>query len=418
MCIRDREYWDLSFKNISTASEDTNKQKLKALLEHVTKLRMISDVPLGAFLSGGVDSSGVVAMMAGASETPVKTCTIGFDNKDFNEADFAREIAEKYNTEHHEYTVNHNVADRLEHIVSFFDEPFADPSLVPTYFVSELARKAVTVALAGDGGDEMFAGYEKYTTDDIENKLRDKFPESVRKALFPKLASLAGKVPGTVGKKAKSLLTTLSHDAAMGFYITNSMITDEMWNSLVKPDIVEKLEGYHPSHYTIDTYHKADGPDHLSRILYTDIKTYMTGDILVKVDRMSMANSLEVRAPILDYQVAEFAATLPSSQKYRDGEKKYLLKEVFKPFIPDSLLYRKKMGFSTPLDEWFRGELKTIANAAITEQNDGLGMIFRIDRIQEIWNEHQRGKKDHGTILWSMLMFELWFKRFGNGKYS
>ncbi|NDW21604.1 asparagine synthase (glutamine-hydrolyzing) [Alteromonas hispanica] len=406
------EYWDLSFKNTSRESEEHNKARLKALLEKVTKQRMISDVPLGAFLSGGVDSSGVVAMMAEASPTPVKTCTIGFDNKDFNEADFAREIAEKYNTEHHEFTVHQNVAEQLEHIVSFFDEPFADPSLVPTYFVSELARKAVTVALAGDGGDEMFAGYEKYTTDNIENKLRNKFPESVRKTLFPTLASLAGRVPGTVGKKAKSLLTTLSHDAAMGFYITNSMITDEMWNSLVKPDVAEKLQGYHPSHYTIDTYHKADGPDHLSKILYTDIKTYMTGDILVKVDRMSMANSLEVRAPILDYQVAEFAASLPSEQKYRDGEKKYLLKEVFKPFIPESLLYRKKMGFSTPLDEWFRGELKTLAETRFFDRKSGLTDIFNVSEFQKVWTEHQSKKSNFGIILWSMLMYDLWYKAY------
>ncbi|GEA02396.1 amidotransferase 1, exosortase A system-associated [Alteromonas sp. KUL17] len=336
------EYWDLSFKEVSTGTEEENKARLKSLLEQVTKQRMISDVPLGAFLSGGVDSSGVVAMMAEASDAPVKTCTIGFNNKEFNEADFARKIAEKYHTEHHEFTVHQNVAEQLEHIASFFDEPFADPSLVPTFFVSELARKAVTVALAGDGGDEMFAGYEKYTTDDIENKLRNKFPESIRKSIFPRLAKIVGALPGPIGRKGKSLLTSLSHDSAMGFFITNSMMTDDMWNKLVKPEVAISLKGYHPSQYTLDVYNKADGPDHLSKILYTDIKTYMTGDILVKVDRMSMANSLEVRAPILDYQVAEFAATLPSSQKYRNGEKKYLLKEVFKPFIPDSLLYRKK----------------------------------------------------------------------------
>ncbi|WP_032097158.1 MULTISPECIES: asparagine synthase (glutamine-hydrolyzing) [unclassified Alteromonas] len=406
------EYWDLSFKNTSKNNEADNKLQLKALLEKVTKQRMISDVPLGAFLSGGVDSSGVVAMMAQASDSPVKTCTIGFDNKEFNEADFAREIAEKYHTEHHEFTVHQNVAEQLEHIVSFFDEPFADPSLVPTFFVSELARKAVTVALAGDGGDEMFAGYEKYTTDEIENKLRNKFPEPIRKSLFPKLADLAGKVPGTVGKKAKSLLTSLSHDAAMGFYITNSMMTDEMWSNLVKPEIAKQLGSYHPSAYTIDMYNKADGPDHLSKILYTDIKTYMTGDILVKVDRMSMANSLEVRAPILDYQVAEFAATLPSSQKYRDGEKKYLLKEVFKSFIPDSLLYRKKMGFSTPLDEWFRGELKTLSKSRIIQTQHGLKDVFRTEMIENIWQEHQSRQQDHGIVLWSMLMYQMWYERY------
>jgi asparagine synthase (glutamine-hydrolysing) len=406
------EYWDLSFKEITEASEESNKQQLKTLLEKVTKQRMISDVPLGAFLSGGVDSSGVVAMMAEASEEKVKTCTIGFDNKDFNEADFAREIAEKYDTEHHEFTVHQNVSERLEHIVSFFDEPFADPSLVPTYFVSELARKAVTVALAGDGGDEMFAGYEKYSVDDVENKLRSKFPEAIRKSVFPSLAKLAGKVPGTVGRKAKSLLTSLSHEPAMGFYITNSMMTDEMWQSLVKADVAEQLADYHPSQYTLDMYNKADGPDHLSKILYTDIKTYMTGDILVKVDRMSMANSLEVRAPILDYQVAEFAATLPSSQKYKDGEKKYLLKEVFKPFIPDSLLYRKKMGFSTPLDEWFRGELKELSESLLLRAKFGLNDIFESRVIGNLWQEHQMRKADHGIVLWSMLMYQMWFERY------
>ena len=406
------EYWDLSFKNVSSASEEANKVQLKALLEKVTKQRMISDVPLGAFLSGGVDSSGVVAMMSEISETPVKTCTIGFDNKEFNEADFAREIAEKYETEHHEFTVHQNVAEQLEHIASFFDEPFADPSLVPTFFVSELARKAVTVALAGDGGDEMFAGYEKYTTDDIENKLRNKFPESIRKTIFPSLAKIVGVLPGVIGRKGKSLLTSLSHDPAMGFFITNSMMTDDMWNKLVKPNVATTLNGYHPSQYTLDMYNKADGPDHLSKILYTDIKTYMTGDILVKVDRMSMANSLEVRAPILDYQVAEFTATLPSSQKYRDGEKKYLLKEVFKPFIPDSLLYRKKMGFSPPLDEWFRGELKALSESRLLQCNEGLSDVFNTAAINSIWQEHQNRTKDHGIVLWSMLMYQMWYDRY------
>ena len=406
------EYWDLSFKSVSSASEEANKVQLKALLEKVTKQRMISDVPLGAFLSGGVDSSGVVAMMSEISETPVKTCTIGFDNKEFNEAGFAREIAEKYETEHHEFTVHQNVAEQLEHIASFFDEPFADPSLVPTFFVSELARKAVTVALAGDGGDEMFAGYEKYTTDDIENKLRNKFPESIRKTIFPSLAKLVGVLPGAIGRKGKSLLTSLSHDPAMGFFITNSMMTDDMWNKLVKPEVATALNGYHPSQYTLDMYNKADGPDHLSKILYTDIKTYMTGDILVKVDRMSMANSLEVRAPILDYRVAEFAATLPSSQKYRDGEKKYLLKEVFKPFIPDSLLYRKKMGFSTPLDEWFRGELKVFSESKLLQCDKGLSDIFNKEMINSVWQEHQSRTKDHGIALWSMLMYQMWYDRY------
>lgn len=410
------QYWDVSFANTSTADENTHKTQLKALLEKVTAQRMISDVPLGAFLSGGVDSSGVVAMMAQASESPVKTCTIGFDDEKFNEADFAREIAEKYHTEHHEFTVHQNVADRLEHIVSFFDEPFADPSLVPTFFVSELARQAVTVAVAGDGGDEMFAGYEKYSIDDVENKLRSKFPSAIRKHLFPALAKLCGAIPGSLGKRGKSLLTSLSHDPAMGFYITNSMMTDEVWSQLVRPEISAQLGNYHPSQMTVDFYNSGDGPDHLSKILYTDIKTYLTGGILVKVDRMSMANSLEVRAPLLDYQVAEFAAKLPSSQKYRNGEKKYLLKEVFKPFIPESLLYRKKMGFSVPLADWFRGELKPIAERTLLKADSGIVTVFRKEQIEKIWHQHQHKGQDHGLVLWSMLMYQMWFNRYAQTK--
>ncbi len=406
------EYWDLTFKHVTENSEATNAKALKAILEKATSQRMISDVPLGAFLSGGVDSSGVVAMMAEASNSPVKTCTIGFDDEKFNEADFAKEIAQKYNTEHHEFTVNQNVAERLEHIVSFFDEPFADPSLVPTFFVSELARKAVTVALAGDGGDEMFAGYEKYSVDYVENKLRNKFPRFIRQHLFPGLSQIAGLLPGTLGKKAKSLLTTLSTDPAMGFYITNSMITDEMWSTLATTDTQQALQGYHPSQYTLENYYKADGPDHLSKILYTDIKTYMTGGILVKVDRMSMANSLEVRAPILDYQVAEFAATLPSEQKFNDGTKKYLLKKVFEPYIPDDLLHRKKMGFGTPIDTWFREDLKAYTQSILFNCDKGLSDIFDAEKVKQVWQEHQSGKHQHGIVLWSMLMYQMWYNRY------
>ncbi len=406
------EYWDVSFKQVNQGTEQDHAEQLKSLLEKVTRQRMISDVPLGAFLSGGVDSSGVVAMMAETSDAPVKTCTIGFDDEKFNEADFAREIAEKYQTEHHEFTVKQNVAQDLEHIVGFFDEPFADPSLVPTYYVSELARKAVTVALAGDGGDEMFAGYEKYSVDDVENRLRNKFPKVIRHSLFPGLAKFAGFVPGKVGKKAKSLLTSLSYEPAMGFYITNSMMTDEMWNSLATDNTKHSLSDYHPSQYTLEMYEKADGPDHLSKILYTDIKTYMTGGILVKVDRMSMANSLEVRAPILDYQVTEFAATLPSERKFKQGTKKYLLKKVFEPFIPDSLLHRKKMGFSTPIDTWFRTELKDLTEATILGAQNGLKDIFDASRVQQVWEEHQSGKHQHGIVLWSMLMYQMWYDRY------
>ncbi len=412
--IEKKQYWDVSFNTAFEENESKLKRQLQDILEASTKRRMIADVPLGAFLSGGVDSSGIVAMMAKNVDNPVTTCSIGFDEKKFNETEFAKIVAEQYGTLHHELTVHEDVAENLSHIVSFFDEPFADPSLVPTYFVSKLAKEKVTVAIAGDGGDEVFAGYEKYSVDAIENKLREKFPRWLRKWIFPMMASIAGKFNFIVFRKAKSLLTSLSVDPAMGFYISNSMITDETWRRLATDEVKQQLGDYHPSAQTIERYQKADGPDHLSKILYTDMKTYLPGGILVKVDRMSMANSLEVRAPILDYEVLEFAAQIPSNLKFNQGEKKYLLKEAFKEYLPDDILYRKKMGFSVPLASWLRNELRGLCEDKLINHPGGLEQIFNLDYITQLWQEHCARKKDHSTILWSMLMFQMWWDNYMN----
>ncbi|MFC3120835.1 asparagine synthase (glutamine-hydrolyzing) [Agaribacter flavus] len=406
------KYWQLSFANQSSDNEQESVEKVKSLIADATKRRMISDVPLGAFLSGGVDSSGVVATMSALSEKPIKTCTIAFDNEKYNEAEFAKLVSEQYKTEHHEFAVNQNVEDSIEHVVSFFDEPFGDPSLVPTFFVSELARKEVTVAIAGDGGDEVFAGYEKYTTDYIENRIREKFPSWIRRYIFPSLASFCGLINIRTFKRAKSLLRSLSVEPDMGFYISNSFITDEQWQDIIKPQIRQELGDYHPSIYTLQHYASADGNDHLSKILYTDMKTYMSAGILVKVDRMSMANSLEVRAPIMDKEVIEFAATMPSSMKLRGTEKKYALKEAFKSMLSEDILYRKKMGFSVPLAQWFRVELKSIASKYLLEQAEGIPHYFDKDKVSKLWHEHQSGSEDHSAVLWSMLMFEMWWHRY------
>ncbi|GLR70927.1 asparagine synthase (glutamine-hydrolyzing) [Agaribacter marinus] len=406
------KYWELDFSSPSTQSEAYLKQELQTLANACTKRRMLSDVPLGAFLSGGVDSSGVVAMMAKQSDAPVTTCTIAFDDKKYNEAEFAKTVAEQYETAHHEFLVSQNVTDTLEHIVSFFDEPFADPSLVPTFFVSELARQAVTVAIAGDGGDEVFAGYEKYTTDDIENRLREKFPLWMRKNIFPSMAKIFAISENSLFRKAKSLLTSLSVSPEIGFYMTNAQMQDSQWESLANEHISDALGHYHPSEITTKFYDEANGPDHLSKILYTDIKTYLCGGILVKVDRMSMANSLEVRAPILDKEIMEFAAKVPSKFKFNNGEKKYLLKEAFKDYLPDDILYRKKMGFSVPLAKWFREEIKLIAEKFLIKNAKGLPTIFNMARVNDYWQQHQTNKADHSAILWSMLMFEMWWQRY------
>jgi len=410
--IKKTKYWDISFSQQTSKSEQEIKNELQTIISDCTQKRLISDVPLGAFLSGGVDSSGIVAMMANNSDTPITTCSIGFDNKKFNETEFAKAVAEQYKSHHHELTVHKNVKDNLESIVSYFDEPFADPSLVPTYFVSELARQKVTVAIAGDGGDEVFAGYEKYTTDDIENNLRKLFPKVIRRTLFPPLSVILGKSHNSYLRKASSLLKSLSLEPAMGFYITNSQITDDLWLTIIRDEIKEQIGSYHPSRITTDYYEQCDGKDHMSRILYTDMKTYLAGDILVKVDRMSMANSLEVRAPILDYELIEFAATLPSSLKFNNGEKKYILKEAFKDYLTDDILYRKKMGFSVPLADWLRGEIKSLTEQKLFNSSAGLCDYFKIDEIRKIWDLHQSSKRDYSTPLWSMLMFQMWWDNY------
>lgn len=419
--ITTEQYWDVSFAKTQQASEETIKQELIELTKQCTQTRMVSDVPLGAFLSGGVDSSGVVALMSKIAEQnktgAITTCSIGFDDEKYNEVEFAQAVAEQYKTNHHEFTVHQNVKDELEKIVEFFDEPFADPSLVPTYFVSELARQQVTVAVAGDGGDEVFAGYEKYSIDHIENQLREKFPKWLRQGVFPSLAKIAGCIKATPFQKAKSLLTSLSVSPAQGFYITNSFITDEVWQSLVNEKTQQALGDYHPSSITTEKYEQADGPDHIAKILYTDMKTYLPGGILVKVDRMSMANSLEVRAPILDYKLIEYAATIPSSLKFhtdnqRKPEKKYILKEIFKPLLTDDILYRKKMGFSVPLADWLRGEIKDIALERLFDRQAGLVDFFKPATIKKLWDEHQTAKFDHSSPLWSMLMFQMWWDKY------
>jgi asparagine synthase (glutamine-hydrolysing) len=407
-----KQYWDVSFANVSDKNDEELKSDLRQLLDDCTQKRMISDVPLGAFLSGGVDSSIVVSLMAKNSQSSVTTCSIGFDVEKFNETQFARVVADRFQTNHYELNVHTNVRDNLEHIVSFFDEPFSDPSLVPTYFVSELARQKVTVAVAGDGGDEVFAGYQKYTTDYIENEIRNKFPLWVRSKIFPLLSHLFARINLTVFRKASSLLKSLSLDPAMGFYISNSQITDDTWEFITLEQTRSTLNGYHPSSITTDCYAKSDGKDHLSRILYTDLKTYLPGDILVKVDRMSMANSLEVRAPILDYKLIEFSASLRPELKFKKGEKKVLLKEAFKDDLPNEILYRKKMGFSVPLADWLRGELRSIVESTLFKSADGISRYFNMTSIRQLWQQHLSEKNDHSTIIWNLLIFQLWWNRY------
>ncbi|MDS1309925.1 asparagine synthase (glutamine-hydrolyzing) [Marinobacter xiaoshiensis] len=407
-----QQYWDVSFGSPSSASLDELQDGLYNLIDDAVRLRMVSDVPLGAFLSGGIDSSAVVGLMAGHTSTPVTTCAIGFDSKRFDEVRWAKKVADQFKTDHHEFTVKDNVADSLASIARFFDEPFADPSFVPTYFVSQLARQKVTVALAGDGGDENFAGYSKYYTDQVENRLRGLFPAGIRHNLFPGLARLAGLINSGPTRKAKSLLGTLALDPDEAFFITNSFFRRDVWNDLVTGELKRETQGYDPADITRAHYKNADTDDHLSSILYTDIKTYLPGDILVKVDRMSMANSLETRAPLLDYRVVEYAAQIPAALKLNGKEKKYILKKAFERMLPEDILYRKKMGFSVPLAHWLRHELRPTVEQLLLSSNSGVANFFEPAGIRNLWQRHLAGDDQFTQELWSLLAFELWWQQY------
>ncbi|GJQ57869.1 MAG: asparagine synthase (glutamine-hydrolyzing) [Candidatus Scalindua sp. AMX11] len=410
--IQIKEYWDISFRNQSNLCEAEMSEELLSILKESVRLRMISDVPLGAFLSGGIDSSGIVALMAKQSNNPVTTCSIGFDSEDYDEVRFARVIANQYGTDHHEFTVKENAEEVLADLAFYFDEPFADSSAVPTYYVSKIARQKVTVALSGDGGDENFAGYEKYYLDDIENRLRNKIPRTLRRTIFPFLASFLSRGNHQIFQKGRTLFNTLSHASDYGFFLTNTEFDDQLWNELINEDTKKQIGEYDPFSVTKYYYNKADTDNHLSKILYTDLKTYLPGDILVKVDRMSMAHSLEVRAPILDHKVIEYAASIPSRLKYNGGEKKYILKKSFQQILPHSIMNRKKMGFSVPLAHWLREELKEYTENHLFSPDASMNNFFQRNAVEKIWNLHQAKTRDYSTILWSLLMFELWYRRF------
>lgn len=407
-----REYWDVSFSNVINKDEDFFKGRLLELLSECVKYRLISDVSLGAFLSGGIDSSVIVALMSEVLKNPVLTSSIGFEEKEFNELDYARVISEKYKTNHSEYMVTPKITNILDKLVWHFDEPFADSSAIPTYYVSKMAKKSVTVALSGDGGDELFAGYRRYYYDRLENRLRI-IPEFLRRYLIGSIAGIypkADRLPQFL--RAKTLLTNISLSPERGYYNTRSIFNDSLRRDILNEEVSRELKNYDPFSILEKYFKKANTDDPLSRIQYVDIKTYLVDDILVKVDRMSMAHSLEVRSPLLDHKFLEFAASIPSGYKLRKKKSKYIFKESIKDKLPREIYLRKKMGFSVPLDIWFRNELKEITQELLLDKHSAKHGFFKRDRIENIWMLHQRGKRNLGTNLWGLLMFELWYKKF------
>ncbi len=359
--IRIKSYWDLPFYSETGLSENCIIRDLQEILNEATRMRMMSEVPLGAFLSGGVDSSAIVAMMAGASPDPVITNSISFSVASYNEAAYAQKVADLYKTNHNEFHVTPDAVSIIEKLAWHYDEPFADSSAVPTYYVSKMARERVTVSLSGDGGDENFAGYRRYYMDMRENMVRNLVPRALREPVFGLLGSLYPKadyLPQIF--RGKAFLSNVARDPIGAYYFSVSAVHDMDKVKFFNDQVMQEIRGYQTFDMFKEIYDKAPAQDHLSRIQYLDIKTYLCEDILTKVDRASMAVSLEVRCPILDHVFMEYAAKIPYNLKLKGLEGKYIFKKALKKYLPDEILYRKKMGFGVPILEWMKGGLEGI----------------------------------------------------------
>ena len=406
-----REYWNVQFTCDSTLGIDDACAELDERLRESVRLRMISEVPLGAFLSGGVDSSAVVATMAGLSSTPVNTCSIAFADPAFDEAAFAQIVATRYGTNHRVEQVASDDFDLIDTLAGIYDEPYADSSAIPTYRVCQLARKHVTVALSGDGGDESFGGYRRYRLHLMEERMRSAFPQTLRRPVFGLLGRAYPKLdwaPRAV--RAKTTFESLARDAVGAYFHSVSILRAPMRARLFSGALKSQLQGYD----ALDVFRRhaarTDTSDPLALVQYLDLQTYLIGDINTKVDRASMAHSLEVREPLMDHSLVEWLATLPSSLKIRGQEGKYLLKKAMEPRLPQEILYRPKMGFAVPLARWFRGPLKERVRDAVLGPSLAATGWFDQGYLRHLVQAHQSGSSDYSAPLWSLLMFEAFLR--------
>ncbi len=402
-----RCYWDLQFSEDVKASREEVEEELIARLRQSVRMRMIADVPLGAFLSGGVDSSAVVAMMAGLKEDPVDTFSIAFGAKGWDESAYAAQIAQRYRTDHHVRTVDPNSFDLIDRLATIYDEPFGDSSAMPTFRVCAMARENVTVALSGDGGDEVFAGYRRYRWHHAEERLRRLVPGAVRGPIFGLLGALYPKLDWAPRPlRAKATLTELARDLAAAYFSSVSICGDKLRRRLFSPALARELQGYRASEALRGHMSRSGSQDPLSQVQYADFKTYLPGDILTKVDRASMANSLEVRVPLLDHTLVEWAARLPSTLKLRGGEGKLVFKSALEPHVPTNILYRPKQGFAVPLCDWFRGPLRQRLSDTLLGPTLQATGLFDMRFIAELLAQHGSGRFDHSAALWTLSMFE------------
>ena len=409
-----KRYWELSYQNkLQLPSVKDYGERFLEVFKEAVKIRLRSDVPLGAFLSGGIDSSLVVAVMSELMDQPVKTFSIGFEEEDYNELAFARVIADKYKTDHHEFIVKPNAIEILPKLVWHYNEPYADSSAIPTFYVSKMTRDYVTVALNGDGGDESFAGYERYLADRLADYYKF-IPRLLREQIIRKVVDYLpySASRGSFFRRLKRFVKGISEIPERRYVAWLCHFDNEMKEGLYSSYLKEKVKNVDSEDLTVEWYKKADGKTFIDKTLYVDVMSYLPEDLLVKVDIATMAHSLEARSPFLDHKVMEFAASLPSNLKLRGIETKYLLKHVLSEFLPKEIVKRKKLGFGVPLDIWFRNELKEMAYDVLLSKRCVERGYFKRETIQSMLDEHISEQYDHCYRIWSLLFLEVWHNMF------
>ena len=411
-----KQYWDVPFQPHAKLPEADAAEELIVRLREAVKIRLVAEVPLGAFLSGGVDSSAIVAMMAGLMKEPVNTCSIAFNDAAFDESKYAAEVAAQYGTKHYAETVDTDDYGLLDTLADLYDEPYADSSAIPTYRVCQLARKRVTVALSGDGGDENLAGYRRYKFAMAENSVRNMLPSALRGPLFGALGKVYPKADWAPRMfRAKTTFEALSRDLVDGYFHGVAIMPDRVRDQLFSDKFRTDLQGYRAIEVMREHAQRSPTGDPLSMVQYLDMKTYLPGDILTKVDRASMAHALEVRVPLLDHKLVEWMSGLPPDMKLRRNEGKYIFKKSLEKYLPDDILYRDKMGFSIPLAAWFRGPLRQRVRDALLGPTLAETGMFNTAFLAEMVEQHESGRRDHSPSIWTVLMFEAFLRNESKG---
>lgn len=409
-----REYWDLDPIAKETLPEEERVEKFRELFEDSVKIRLMSDVPLGAFLSGGIDSTSVVSFMRNAPSRKPKTFSIGFEEATYNELGHARRAADFLETSHQDLIVKPNIEKVLPEIIWYNDEPLFDTSAVPMFFLSQMTRNHVTVALSGDGGDEMLAGYETYIADKLFSLYR-KFPlrRLAQSAVFNLLPTTFGKV--SFDYRLKQFVRAGNFTLEKAHYFWRVLFDEEEKKKLLIPGVFNQIEHSDTFFYFKKYFDKCKGGEFLDRAQYVDIKTWLVDDILVKVDRASMGNSLEARAPFLDYRLVEFLFRTPANLKLKGFRTKYLLKKAMEGSIPDSVIHRSKSGFNAPIPMWLREDLKTLIVETLSEANIKRLGLFNYEFVKNLMSDYFSGKCDNSLKLWALLNFTLWYDIFIEG---